>query len=121
MGTESENGVILTREAANTTNRPGLLSRLRLRPELASALDPAAQPRLERLHLDLEAFYNSAVARRYFAIGAAFNETWGPDFKPHRHLHDAVPDGATVLDLGCGAAHVYRNWADRSLRCTGVD
>ena len=94
---------------------------LRPHPELCSALDPAAQPRLEQLHHALESFYNSDVVREYFATADAVNETWGADFKPHGHLTAALTPGASVLDVGCGSAPAYRHWSGLGLQYTGVD
>jgi SAM-dependent methyltransferase len=91
------------------------------RPELCSALDPAADARLRELHDALERFYNSAIARTYFAMAEAENETWGPERTSHWHLVHAIPAGATVLDLGCGSAHLCRHLAGRHVRYTGID
>lgn len=69
----------------------------------------------------MEAFYNSDVARRYFSVGEAVNSVWTPDMRAHWHLKEHVPLGASVLDLGCGSAHVRRHLSDRRPRYFGVD
>jgi 2-polyprenyl-3-methyl-5-hydroxy-6-metoxy-1,4-benzoquinol methylase len=97
------------------------MSLLHPTPALCSAIDPASQSRLEHLHRRMEAFYNSATMRTYFATAETVNDTWGPELKPQWHLRGLLAPGASVLDLGCGSAHVCRHWADRGLRYTGVD
>jgi ubiquinone/menaquinone biosynthesis C-methylase UbiE len=69
----------------------------------------------------MERFYNSEVARTYFAMADAANEQWTPDMKPHWHLKHAVQPGSTVVDLGCGSAHVLRHLAERQPRYLGID
>jgi 2-polyprenyl-3-methyl-5-hydroxy-6-metoxy-1,4-benzoquinol methylase len=94
---------------------------LQARPNLRSALDPKAQPELERLHVAMGQFYNSDVARQYFAAGEAANATWTPEMRAHWHLSQQVPHGASVLDLGCGSGHVKRHLADKQPDYVGVD
>ncbi|HWB29205.1 MAG TPA: class I SAM-dependent methyltransferase [Vicinamibacterales bacterium] len=94
---------------------------LAARPPLCSALDPSAQPALERLHRSLQAFYNSDVTRRYFAAAESSNDEWTPAMRPQWHLKAHMPVGSSVLDLGCGSAHVIRHLADRQPAYVGVD
>ncbi len=89
--------------------------------ELCSALDPAAQPRLDALNAAMQAFYNSDIAGEYFAAADAANEEWQPSFTGHWHLLDAIPEGSRVVDLGCGTAYVSRHFAKRKVSYTGVD
>lgn len=97
------------------------MSLVRPIPELCSALDPAAQPALERLHQRMAQFYNSDVMRAYLETAETVNETWGPELRPQWHLRGLLEPGTRLLDLGCGSAHVCRHWADRGLAYTGVD
>jgi ubiquinone/menaquinone biosynthesis C-methylase UbiE len=92
-------------------------SRLKLR----SALDPDAQEDLRVLNGRLAAFYNSAAMAHYFALADSINESWGADLKPHHHLLAAIPNGASVLDVGCGSAPIADHLAGRNVRFTGVD
>jgi len=88
---------------------------------MCSALDPAAAPALDDLSQRLEAFYNSAAARRYFEVADDANVAWTPAMKGNWDLAQRIPTRATVLDVGCGAAPVLRHLASASPVYTGVD
>jgi len=90
-------------------------------PEIASALDPRAQVDLAELNRALAAFYNSPVVTQYFSTAEVINAEWSAEFKPHRHLHDVIPAGSTVLDIGCGSAHPCRHLADKLGAYVGID
>lgn len=107
-----------------TTAHPGMSRLVQLlcpRPTLYSALDPAAQAELVQLNHQLEAFYNGPVVARYFAAGESVNAEWSANFVPHRHLHEAIPLGSTIVDLGCGSGHPSRHLKDRLGAYIGVD
>lgn len=88
---------------------------------MCSAVDPAAQRDLDTLSERLEAFYNSDATTRYYAIAETVNDAWTPALKGNWHLAHAIPHGATVLDLGCGSAPVFRHLGHAAPRYTGVD
>ena len=91
------------------------------KPAISSALDPQAQTALTALNDALADFYNSAVVTQYFSTAETINAEWSPEFKPHHHLHEAIPAGATVLDIGCGSAHPYRHLKDKIGKYYGID
>lgn len=103
----------------------GALGKLRQllfpKPAIVSALDPAAQEELAALNTALASFYNSPVVTTYFSTAETINAEWSPEFKPHHHLHDVIPEGSTVLDIGCGSAHPCRHLKDKIGKYIGID
>lgn len=91
------------------------------RLELCSAIDPDAQPRLERLNAELYEFYHSEFTPQYFEAAEHGNFVWRPELKAHWHLKNAIPKGSRVVDLGCGTDLTCRNLSDRHIKSTGVD
>jgi ubiquinone/menaquinone biosynthesis C-methylase UbiE len=83
-------------------------------------MDPDSQQRLEELSTALRAFYNSDAAQSYFGLAEEAN-TGEAAYGFHRRIIASMSAGDTVVDLGCGSAHILSEIGPSRVTYTGVD
>jgi len=90
--------------------------------EFLDATSPNNQVRLKELDRKLSNFYNSEKAKDYWLNADDINNTWKPDTHPyHLHLKNFIKNGDSIVELGCGSAHAYRNLRELGVKYTGVE
>jgi ubiquinone/menaquinone biosynthesis C-methylase UbiE len=92
------------------------------RLHLRSALDPDAQEDLRLLKRPVGSVLQQCRDDALFCPGRLDQRILGRRSEaPSHHLLAAIPNGATVLDVGCGSAPIADHLARRNIRFTGVD
>jgi ubiquinone/menaquinone biosynthesis C-methylase UbiE len=87
-----------------------------------SAINPESKKKLAELDQKLSEFYNSEKAKEYWIKADQANYIWQPQTHPyHLHLKSFIRKESSVVELGCGSGHAYRNLKDLAVRYTGVD
>lgn len=75
------------------------------------ALDPKSEMDLAALEKEMSKFYSSlALELSYWELAESNNQVWKDNTHPyHYHLLSLVESNSTLVDFGCGSAHVLGN------------
>jgi SAM-dependent methyltransferase len=99
-----------------TPGRPFLTARQRL----LSATDPAATAALQALNGRLAAYYHRPAIHAYHRMANDANQVWSrPNYQ--RLIAELAEPGMSVIDMGCGSGHAFRNLQERGVRYLGID